>query len=547
MLQSIHRRLHFSQITLIVVAICALLLTTNTVPVTVAQGDTIDWPQFQRDAQNSGHTEAIARPRYRLRWGWFDPAHIVNNFVSEPNRSITDSFGADFRLTVIFSDQVQPIIVNGRLFAGAMNGTFYALDALTGATKWTYNTGGPILATAAYANGVVVVGSMDGTLYGLDTVNGSLRWAYVTGAGISAAPKIHNDTVYAGSRDGYFYALDVNTGALRWRYETRSPENPAMNRAPIVAPSAISADGSIVLFGAENMHFYGLSTADGQERWQPRYLIGQSFQYGWPVVVGNRVIVRTMSSLPGAEESSTGIEEVLANLPSNVSWSQEEAAILDWLNRSPNQKTMYVLDVNTGQEPYQVAMGRVTGNNYTPHPPVLDHQGRLLSYWRTRTPTFIGFAGQDGGGSCFGTRYCPDISALDLSTGKRVTIGPNTGWQPELDNGFALSTGGNYLYGFNSFRGLYAVSLSSGQLTYITAAVARWDCGGWRAAGANIVYYGNDNVPTDCPAPYDPIPQQIYSSAIGYTPPVIAVTNGQPLIYVIETRGGLIAAIEHQP
>jgi hypothetical protein len=504
----------------------------------------VEWPQFQHDAQNSGRTTASVPPGYGLRWGWFDETHIVRNFISQPRRSVTDSFEDDFQITVVFSEQVQPIIAEGKVYVGAMNGSLYALDALSGDTVWRYDTGGPILASAAYAAGTVIAVSMDGRIHGINAADGTGVWTVTTGAGINAAPKIHDDTVYVGSRDGHFYAVDAASGTLRWTYQTRIPDEPdsPFGTAPIVAPAALSADGQTVLFGAENMHFYALDARTGQEQWVSARLVGQSFLFGWPVVAGERVIIRTMSSLPGAEFT---MEEVLDALPPAPSWPEEKAAILNWLAQNPHQQTLYVLDMDTGQESYKVAMGRVSGNNYTPYPPVIDQSDRVLTYWRTKQPTFVGFADEVGGGNCFGSKYCPDISALDMATGDRVTIGPNTGWLPELDNGFALTIGGSYLYGHNTFRGLHSINLATARHTFITTRLAIADCGDWRAWGAQIVLYGNDDAPDICHVE-DPTPPRPYESPIGFAPPALATTAGRTLIYTTETLGGFIAAVEQR-
>ncbi|HEX2905479.1 MAG TPA: PQQ-binding-like beta-propeller repeat protein [Phototrophicaceae bacterium] len=519
-----------------------LLLSASAVSYpTFAQTGNVDWPQFQYNAQHTGKSPAAVAPKYKLKWAWFDSSHITRDFVSAAGRNITDSFGAGFKPSTVISEQVQPIVAEGKVYIGTINRVMYALDALTGATRWEFATGGPILQSAAYANSLVVFGSMDGYLYALNASNGSLKWKYKTGAGVSAAPIIAKGLVLVGSRDGLFYAVDLASGALKWSYRTRvNPANTAspFNLAPIITPAAVSEDNNVVLFGAENLFFYGLVTDTGAEKWPPVKLIGQSFDLGWPVVVGSKVIVRTRSSLVGAEWL---MEEQLNTLPNNPSWAQEEPVIQNWLNQNPHQKTLYVFDIATGQEPYQVAMGRVSGNNFTPFPPVVDYLGRALTYWRVRSTSFV----QDG--ACFGTNHCPDISALDLATGDRVQISPrmNPGLAPELDNGYVLTTGGEYLYLHNMFRGSHAVNLKTGQRTWIVAHVAKYDCGDFRAWGANIIFYGNDAVTDTCKPSTTNRPEMPTASGAAYAGMPIATTNGVTILYSNEARAGMIAAFEH--
>ena len=506
----------------------------------IAQTQNTDWTQFQHDAQHTGRTTVSVTPNYKITWAWADKNHIVKNFTSPAGKNITDGFEQGFQYTVMFSGQMQPIIAGGKTYFGAMNGIMYAVDALTGDNKWDYATAGPILASAGYDNGVLVFGSMDGRIYGLDADTGTYKWDYPTGAGINTPPVIANGVAYLGSRDGKMYAVNTSTGALVWSYATKvypDDVNSPFNSSPIVAPPVLSEDGQTLLFGAENMFFYALNTTNGQHKWNPKKLIGQSFLYGWPVVKGDKVITQTMSSLPGVEFL---MESVLDGLPDGVAWDQEETAILNWLNQNPHQKSMYVFDIATGNEPFQVAMGRVTGQNYTAHSPVVDNQNRLLTYWRTRDAYFFADV------ACFGTKYCPDFSAMDLTTGDRIRLTNSSGNKlaPELDNGFQPTIGGNYVYFSNHFRGTHAINLTNGTLTRLTTQSAKWDCGDFRAWGFQIIYFGNDTEP-DCTS-NNAKPQSAYNNSTGFAGIAIATTNGRSLLYVNEGDVGIIVAIEGQ-
>src|SRR5215469_6710066 len=84
---------------------------------------------------------------------------------------------------------------------------------------WNYTTGQAITSSPAVANGLVYVGS--DKLYALDAVTGALKWSYITGGGgINSSPKVTNGVVYVGSDDDKLYALDAVTGALKWSYIT---------------------------------------------------------------------------------------------------------------------------------------------------------------------------------------------------------------------------------------------------------------------------------------------------------------------------------------
>lgn len=499
-----------------------------------AQTGNVDWPQLQHDSAHTGRTSAFVAPNYQVKWAWMDESHTITSFTPGTNKNITDSLPANFVFPHVFAHQMQPVIVSGKAYFGAMNGKLFAVDALSGATVWQFSTNGPILGTAAVANNTVVVGSMDSYIYGLDASSGAQKWRVKTNAGISAAPVIFGSSVYVGSRDGSMYALDVSSGAQKWKYATRvepAVANSPFNNAPIMMPAAVSEDGGTVVFGAENMFFYALSTSSGSEKWAPKKLIGETFMYSWPVIKGNLVIVRTVSLLNGAEGV---MEEVLDALPSTPTMSEERTAILNWLNQNPLQKSMYVLDIQTGSEPFQVGMGRVTGNNFVAYPPVVDNQNRILTYWRSKRATFF----KDG--AAFGTKYCPDVSALNPTTGERITI-PNSqqsqSFCPELDNGFSLSIGGDYMYMLNHFRGIHALNVATGKHTFVTARGSDYS-----AQSPNIIYYGSfadSDLLTGPPTSVD--------NAIGFSSVSIATTNGTSLLYANEGDAHFIVALSTKP
>jgi outer membrane protein assembly factor BamB len=112
-----------------------------------------DWAQFHNTANRRGHntTENILNPAsvsgIDLDWS-FTTAFVVK-----------DS---------------SPAVVSGVVYIGSEDHKLYALDAATGALKWSYTTAGAIDSSPAVANGVVYVGSNDHKVYALDATNGTL-------------------------------------------------------------------------------------------------------------------------------------------------------------------------------------------------------------------------------------------------------------------------------------------------------------------------------------------------------------------------------------
>src|SRR5207302_749965 len=101
-----------------------------------------------------------------------------------------------------------PAVADGVVYVGTDSWYLYALDAVTGALKWSYNAGGPIESSPVVAKGMVYMGDRNnGVIRALDASSGKPKWAYATGQPITASPAVANGVVYIGSHNGRLYAL----------------------------------------------------------------------------------------------------------------------------------------------------------------------------------------------------------------------------------------------------------------------------------------------------------------------------------------------------
>jgi hypothetical protein len=97
------------------------------------------------------------------------------------------------------------------VYVGSWDDKVYALNAATGALKWSYTTGGEVRSSPAVANGVVYVGSDDFNVYALSASTGTLLWMGTTGDGVyNSSPVVADGRLYIGSNDDavHAYALD---------------------------------------------------------------------------------------------------------------------------------------------------------------------------------------------------------------------------------------------------------------------------------------------------------------------------------------------------
>ncbi len=75
---------------------------------------------------------------------------------------------------------------------------------------WAYATGNTISdSSPAVANGVVYIGSTSGSFYALDAATGAKQWSSVTGGRVYSSPAVANGMIYIGSEDGNVYAYGL--------------------------------------------------------------------------------------------------------------------------------------------------------------------------------------------------------------------------------------------------------------------------------------------------------------------------------------------------
>lgn len=181
-----------------------------------------------------------------------------------------------------------PAFADGIVYANSVDGQFYAVDAATGKEKWHFKTGGEhrftapgihggqprtelmadpfdmLLSSPAVANGVVFFGSGDGNVYALDAASGAAKWTFKTGNVVHASPAVSNGVVFIGSWDRHLYAIDAKSGKEVWRFQTGN-DTVIYNQIGIASSAAV-ADG-VVYFGCRDGHFYAVDAKTGAPRW----------------------------------------------------------------------------------------------------------------------------------------------------------------------------------------------------------------------------------------------------------------------------------------
>ena len=249
-----------------------------------------DWPMYGRDLKHS----------------FTNPGSLIN---AGNVGLLTPAW--DFTTGDVVS--ASPAVVHGVVYVGSWDGFFYALDAATGAVRWTFQVdcqgsvqpipaqcpggpsapsdraetdGGLITSSAAVVDGKVYFAGGK-TMYCLKAADGSLVWKKVICGNpeapscesdeadptrIFSSPAVFQGNVYIGhtpdGANGYrggIVALDATTGALRRRFEVdpvldasgNPVPGPGQNRGcgPVWSSAAVDERNRLVFFGTGDCGF----------------------------------------------------------------------------------------------------------------------------------------------------------------------------------------------------------------------------------------------------------------------------------------------------
>ena len=161
-----------------------------------------------------------------------------------------------------------PVIADGVIFVGDLDGTFHALVAADGTTKWSYEAKdagfpSPAAVSTDPAVPLVVVGDDTGFVRAFDRAAGTVAWTYETTGEISGGPTIlHGEgggRVLVGSQDASLSCLNLADGAVLWKHSIADQ----IRCGPTVARTA---EGDRVFLAGCDGKLHVIDAATGVER-----------------------------------------------------------------------------------------------------------------------------------------------------------------------------------------------------------------------------------------------------------------------------------------
>jgi len=215
-----------------------------------------DWPMYRADSERSNYTPEQLPDELMLQWTYRSPHAPIPAWPTRNRQQ--------------FDRAYQPVIAGGVLYYGSSaDCKVYALDAVTGKTRWTFFTDSPVrFAPVVWQDRLFVV-SDDGHLYCLVATDGQLLWKLrgcpkidmllgndrmISRWPARGGPVVVGNMLYFGAgiwpTEGIFiYAVDPASGKVRWCNDSSGGIEMDQPHPTARAKSGIAAQGYLATGG----------------------------------------------------------------------------------------------------------------------------------------------------------------------------------------------------------------------------------------------------------------------------------------------------------
>lgn len=185
-----------------------------------------------------------------------------------------------------------PVVYQGRVYVGSLDGFFYCLDATTGAELWKLPVGEGqsrgVEGSACIKNGVAYFGGLNGRIYAVDAATGEIKWEKRAGQTVLSTPAVAYETVFFFV-DGKALGYDIHTGQPRWRAQfNQTPPNRV----------AVTMDADYVYYAVKDA--FGLMVASLKDEVCVRHQSAGMYSRSTVAMNENYIVVTNAGNIGGA-------------------------------------------------------------------------------------------------------------------------------------------------------------------------------------------------------------------------------------------------------
>lgn len=226
-------------------------------------------------ASDDGFLYAVDRERGRERWR-FD---LKTKGLSRRLPSFDNPY-YDFL-------QSAPLVHDGHVYIGSLNGTLFVVDVATGRSAWSIGTSDAIRSTPVIQGDTLYFGSWDDHLYAIDLATHKQRWRADTGGIVQSTPAIGEGRVVVGSRGAKLLAYDLKTGAEAWHH--------VYTDGSWIESSGTYVDGLFYVGSSDSLKVSAFAADSGKEVWH--FKTG-GWSWATPKLANRTLYIGAISAFP---------------------------------------------------------------------------------------------------------------------------------------------------------------------------------------------------------------------------------------------------------
>jgi outer membrane protein assembly factor BamB len=246
----------------------------------------------------SGVVKALSLKNGSVKWSFATGAKIYSTPAIDGEKVIVVSADGMVRALRLKNgkqvwsfDSGQPVVASpaiseGRVFVAGSSGSCNALDIKTGSLIWNNNKIDGFVETIPLVyNGMVIFGTWNNRLYALDAVTGETRWVWYNGysnrmlSPAACVPQEAANRIFVVAPDRKMACLDADSGKLIWHSD--------LGGAAVRESMGISTDSTLILAKTMNGIVIGVNTTGEKPEiaWKTDFDIGYDIAPG--VITGH--------------------------------------------------------------------------------------------------------------------------------------------------------------------------------------------------------------------------------------------------------------------
>ncbi|MDP6154787.1 MAG: PQQ-binding-like beta-propeller repeat protein [Candidatus Thermoplasmatota archaeon] len=225
-----------------------LLFMVLSITVGIPGAASAEWSSFRSDETNLGYSDLAVTETLNISWikdlsgGWIDPSPAVVNgriyvhtngeydFFTQKQISpsslicLKERTGEIIWSVKVSDSKVQlssPAVYGGLVAVGSSDGTLYAFNATSGASRFTFETENSpfgITSSPLFVRDRLVFGGGDGNLYCVD-MQGKKIWSRDTGNTVYfTSPAYKDGNLFIGNDGGNLSCINASDGSLLWAH-----------------------------------------------------------------------------------------------------------------------------------------------------------------------------------------------------------------------------------------------------------------------------------------------------------------------------------------